>query len=78
MMDKGVRASMRFRDKLSLIAKKIFHIKSASWTKSAISFSSIGNMSLSQFLISSDKESWREVADELISPSSMYSSKLKE
>ena len=78
MMDKGVIASMRSRDKLSLIAKKILHIESASWTKSAISFSSIGNVSLSRFLVSSYKVSWREVADELISPSSMYSSKLKE
>jgi len=78
MMNKGVKASMRSRDKLSWIAKKILRIESASWTKSAISFSSIGNMSLSQFLISSDKVSWREVVDELILPSSMYSSKLKE
>ena len=77
-MDKGVKVLMRYGDKLSLIATKILRIGSASWTKSAISFSNVGNMSLSRFLVSSDNVSWREVADELISPLSMYSSKLKE
>ena len=77
-MDKGVKASMRSGDKLSLIAKKILHIGAASCTKSAISFSSIGNMSLSQFLVSSDKASLGEMADELILSSSRYSSRLKE
>ena len=78
MMDKGVKASMRSGDKLFLIAKKILRIGSASWTKSAISFSSIGNMFLSQFLVSSDKASLGEMTDELISSSSIYSSRLKE
>ena len=78
MMDKGDKTLIRSGDKLSLMAKKTLCIESASWNKSAIFFSSIGNMSLSRFLVSFDKASLEEVADELISSSSIYSSRLKE
>ena len=78
MMDKGDKTLIRIRDKLSLMAKKTICIEFASWTKSAIFFSSIGNMSLSRFLVSFDKACLEEVADELISSSSIYSSRLKE
>ena len=77
-MDKGDKTVMRSRDELSLMDKKTLCIESASWTKSAIFFSSIGNMSLSRFLVSSDKASLEEAADELISSSNRYSSRLKE
>ena len=69
---------IRSRDKLSLMAKKTLCIESASWTKSAMFLSSIGNISLSRFLVSSDRASLEEMADELISSSSKYSSRLKE
>ena len=69
-MDKGDKTQVRTRDELSLIAKKTLCIESASWTKSAIFFSNIGNISFSQFLVSSDKASLEEMADELISTSS--------
>ena len=78
MMDKGDKTLMISGDKLSLMAKRTVCIESTSWTKSAISFSSIGNMSLSRFSVSSDKSSLEEVDDELISSSSIYSSRLKE
>ena len=78
MIDKDDKALVRTEDELSLKAKESLYIESASWTKSAIFFSSIGNISLSQFLISSDKASLEEVADELISSSSKYSSRLNE
>ena len=78
MMDKGDKTLIRSVDKLSLMVKKTLCIESASWTKSAIFFSSFSNMSLSLFLVSSDKASLEEVADELISSSSIYSSRLKE
>ena len=78
MIDKDDKALVRTEDELSLKAKETLCIESASWTKLAIFFSSIGNISLSQFLISSDKASLEEVADELISSSSKYSSRLNE
>ena len=78
MLDKGVRTSARLGGKLPLMAKKILLTGSASWTKLAISFLSIGSMSFSRFFVSSDKTSLEEMADELISSSSIYSSKLKE
>ena len=77
-MDKGDKTLMISRDKLSLMAKKTLCIESASWTKSAILFSSIGNISFSQFLVSSNKASLEEVADELISSSSRYFLRSKE
>ena len=78
MMDRGDKTLIRSGDEISLMAMKALCIESASWTKSAIFLSSIGNMSLSQFLVSSDKASLEEVADKLISSSSRYSSRLKE
>ena len=77
-MDKGDKTLERTGDVLPLIAKKTLCIELVSWTKLAIFFSNIGNISLSQFLVSSDKVSLEEVADELISSSSRYSSRLKE
>ena len=77
-MDKGDKTLERTGDGLYLIAKKTLCIELVSWTKSAIFFSNIDNISLSQFLVSSDKVSLEEVADELISSSSRYSSRLKE
>jgi len=68
----------RAGDGLLLMAKRTLCIESVSWIKSAIFFSSIGNTSLSQFLVSSDKASLKEVADELTSSSSKYSPRLKE
>jgi len=78
MMDKDDKTLIRSRDKLSLMDKKTLCIESTSWTKSAIFFSNIGNISLSRFMVSFDKASLEEVADELISSSSRYSSRLKE
>ena len=78
IMDKGDKTLERTGDELPLIAKKTLYNESMSWTKSAIFFSNIGNTSLSWFLVSSDKASLEEVADELISSSSRYSSRLKE
>ena len=78
MMDKDDKTLVRPGYKLSLMAKKTLCIEFASWTKSAIFFSSIGNISLSRFLVSSDSASLEEAADELISSSSIYSSRLKE
>ena len=77
-MDKGDNTLVRTEDELSLIAKKTLYIESVSWTKSAIFFSNIGNISLSRFLVSFDKVSLEEAADELISSSSRYSSRSKE
>ena len=77
-MDKGDKTLERTGDGLSLIAKKTLYIELVSWTKSAIFFSNIGNISLSQFLVSSNKASLEEVAHKLISSSSRYSSRLKE
>jgi len=78
IMDKGDKILVRTGDGLSLIAKKTLCIESVSWTKSAIFFSNIDNISLSWFLVSSNKASLEEVADELISSSSRYSLRLKE
>ena len=77
-MDKGDKTLERTGDELPLIVKKTLYNESMSWTKSAIFFSNIGNMSLSLFLVSSSKVSLEEGADELISSSSKYSSRLKE
>ena len=77
-MDKGDKTLVRIGDELSLITKKTICIELVSWTKLPIFFLNIGNISFSQFLVSSDKASLEEVADELISPSSKYSSRLKE
>ena len=77
MMDKGDKTLERTRDGLSLVAKKTLCIESVSCTKSAIFLSNIGSTSLSRFLVSSSKASLEEAADELISPSSRYSSRLK-
>jgi len=41
-------------------------------------FSNIGSISFSRFLVSSGKDSAEEMADDLISSSSKYSSRLKE
>ena len=76
-MDKGDNTLVRTEDELSLIAKKTLYIESVSWTKSAIFFSNIGNIFVIRFLVSSDKASLEEVADELISCSSRYSKRLK-
>ena len=78
MADKDDKTLVRIGDELYLKAKETLCIKSTSWTKSDIFFSSIGNISLSQFLVSSDIDSLEEVADELISSSNRYSSRLKE
>ena len=78
MEDKDDKTFVRTRVELSLKAKETLCIESASWTKSAIFFSSIGSTSLSRFLVSSDKAPLEEAADELISSSSRYSSRLKE
>ena len=69
-MDKGDKTLERTRDGLPLIAKKTLCVESMSWTKSAIFFLNIGSISLSRFLVSSDKASLEEMADELISTSS--------
>jgi len=60
------------------MVKKILCIDSVSWTKSAMFFSNIGSIFLSRFLVSSGKASVGEVADDLMSSSSKYSSRLKE
>ena len=78
MMDKDDKTLVETEDELSLMAKKTLCIESASWTKLAIFFSSIGNISISRFLVSSDKASLEVLADVLISSSSRYSSRLKE
>ena len=77
-MEKGDKTLERAGDGLPLMAKKTLCIRSASWTRSAIFFSNIGRTSLSWFLVSFGKVSLEEVADELISSSSKYSSRLKE
>ena len=78
MADEDEKTLVRTRAELSLKAKETLCIESASWTKLVMFFSSIGNISLSQFLVSSDRASLEEMADELISSSSKYSSRLKE
>jgi len=77
-MDKDDKTLERTGDGLLLMAKRTLCIESVSWTKSAIFFSKIGNTSLSQFLVSSNKASLKEVADEPTSSSSKYSLRLKE
>ena len=77
-MDKDDKTLVRTRDGLPLMAKKTLYIELVSWTKPAIFFSNNGNTSLSQFLVSSDKASLEEVADELTSSSSKYSPRLNE
>ena len=78
MTDKDDKTLVRTGDELPLKAKETLCIKSASRTKLAIFFSSIGNISLNRFLVSSDGAFLEETADELISSSSKYSSRLKE
>ena len=73
MMDKDDKTLIRSGDELSLMAEKTLCIESTSWTKSAMFLSSIGNISLNRFL-----SFLEEMADELISSSSKYSSRLKE
>ena len=77
-MDKDDKTLERVGDGSPLMAKKALYIKSVSWTKSSIFFSNVGSIFLSQFLVSSNKASLEEVADDLISSSSKYSSRLKE
>ena len=77
-MDKDDKTLERTGDGLPLIDKKTLCVESVSWTKSAIFLSNIGSVFLSRFLVSSDKASLEEVADNLISSSSKYSSRLKE
>ena len=78
MMVNGNKTSEKAGGGLPLIAKKTLCVESVSWTKSAIFLSNIGSIFLSRFLVSSDKASLEEVADDLISSSSKYSSRLKE
>jgi len=78
MINKGDKTLIRSGDEIPLMAMKTHCIEFASWTKSAMFLSSIGNISLSRFLVSSDRASLEEMADELISSSSKYSSRLKE
>ena len=77
-MDKDDKTLERARDGSPLMAKKTLCIESISWTKSVVFFSNIGSIFLSRFLVSSSKASLEEVADDLISSSSKYSSRLKE
>jgi len=77
-MDKDDKTLERTGDGLLLMAERTLCIELVSWTKSAIFFSNIGNTSLSRFLVSSDKASLEEVADELTSSSSKYSPRLNE
>jgi len=77
-MDKDDKTLERIGDESPLMAKKALCIKSVSWTKSAIFFSNVGSIFLSQFLVSSGRASLEEVVDDLISSSSKYSSRLKE
>ena len=73
-MDKNDKTLERTGDGLLLMAKRTLCIELVSWTKLA----NIGNTSLSRFLVSSDKASLKEVADELTSSSSKYSPRLNE
>ena len=77
-IDKDDKTLERVGDGSPLIAKKTLYVESVSWTKSAIFLSNIGSIFLSRFLVSSDKASLEEVADDLISSSTKYSSRLKE
>ena len=77
-MGKYDKTLERAGDGSPLVVKKTFYIDSVSWTKSAMFFSNMGSISFSRFLVSSDKDSVEEVADDLILSSSKYSSRLKE
>ena len=77
-MGKYDKTLERARDGSPLMVKKTLCIDSVSWTKSAMFFSNMGSISFSRFLVSSDKDSAEEMADDLISSSSKYSSRLKE
>ena len=77
-MGKYDKTLERAGDGSPLMVNKTLYIDSVSWTKLAMFFSNIGSIFLSQFLVSSGKDSAEEVADDLISSSSKYSSRLKE